>query len=424
MPKSADDVFFGWHRPGVPQSMHGHVFRSRVGRVLREEAPDVLDKLLDSGIEKAGYDFGKGFELDISLMSRRPVFEAVLRRIVRGQGSVQFRSGVRITGLESADGSGVPRVVGLGTRAGDCIAADLVIDCCGRRSPSPRWLNEIGSRLPVDHYQSCDLYYFARHYRLRTGARFPGTTFDDVDLTPYGIFLAMPEDNGTFCLAGGLSKTDPYRMALRNGTKFERVTAALPSIAPWLEAGLPITEVHLMGGIANRRRSLMDGNDPVVEGYILLGDASLYTNATLGQGVALGFWQAQALAHRSDMIGRDNRQLVSELETWTNQTLGPHYTRQVQVDEAMVHSLRAGVAGAPMNNPTDEMSALRVLQAQGDKEAVAACHRIANLLTGLDEELADAELNRRIKEFLADVPEGSAGPGPLPRATFEALLRD
>jgi hypothetical protein len=77
-----------------------------------------------------------------------------------------------------------------------------------------------------------------------------------------------------------------------------------------------------------------------------------------------------------------------------------------------------------MNNPTDEMSALNVLRAQGDKEAVAAFHRIANLLTDLDEELADAELNRRIKEFLRDVPEGSAGPGPLPRATFEALLRD
>ena len=38
---SADEVFFGWRRPGVPQSMHGHVFRGRVGRVLREEAPDV-----------------------------------------------------------------------------------------------------------------------------------------------------------------------------------------------------------------------------------------------------------------------------------------------------------------------------------------------------------------------------------------------
>jgi flavin-dependent dehydrogenase len=199
--------------------------------------------------------------------------------------------------------------------------------------------------------------------------------------------------------------------------------AALPGIAPWLEAGTPITEVQLMGGIANRRRSLLDGNDPVVEGYILVGDASLYTNATLGQGVALGFWQAQALAHRADMIGRDNCQLARELETWTDQTLGPHYARQIRIDEAMVQSLRAGVAGAPMNNPSDEMAALMALRAQGDKQAAAAFHRIDNLLTSPSEEFADTELNKRVKEYLRDVPQGSAGPGPLPRATFEAMLR-
>ena len=230
----------------------------------------------------------------------------------------------------------------------------------------------------------------------------------------------MGEDNGTFCLAGGLSRIDPYRRALRNGIRFERVMAGLPTIAPWLEAGTPITEVQLMSGIANRRRSLMDGDDPVVEGYLLLGDASLYTNATLGQGVALGFWQAQALAHQADLIGRDNRRLVCELETWTNKTLGPHYARQVAVDEAMVKSLRAGIAGAPMDSPKDEMSALMALRAQGDKEAAAAFHRIDNLLTDPSEEFADVELNLRVKEFLRDVPEGSAGPGPLPRAAFEA----
>ena len=419
----ADEIFFGWHRPGVPQSMHGHVFRGRVGRVLREEAPDVLDRLLDCGIEKAGYDFGTEFEHDVSPMSRRLVFEAVLRRIVREQPGVQFRSGVRVAGLDSVHGTGVERVVGLWTRWDNRVAADLVIDCGGRRSASPRWLEALGSGLAVDDYHSCDLYYFARHYRLKPGSQFPSTTFPDMDLTPYGIFFAMGEDNGTFCLAGGLSKIDPYRTALRDGTKFERVMAGLPTIAPWLEAGTPITEVQLMGGIANRRRSLMDGNDPVVEGYVLLGDASLYTNATLGQGIGLGFWQAQALAHRTHLIGRDNRRLVCELETWTNQTLGPRYARQVQIDEAMVQSLRAGVAGAPMKNPSDEMSALMALRAQGDKEAAAAFHRIDNLLTDPSEEFADAELNGRVKEFLRAVPEGSAGPGPLPRQTFEALLR-
>lgn len=40
---TAEDDFFRWPRPGVPQGKHGHVFRGRVGRVLREEVPDVVD---------------------------------------------------------------------------------------------------------------------------------------------------------------------------------------------------------------------------------------------------------------------------------------------------------------------------------------------------------------------------------------------
>jgi hypothetical protein len=77
-----------------------------------------------------------------------------------------------------------------------------------------------------------------------------------------------------------------------------------------------------------------------------------------------------------------------------------------------------------MKNPSDEMAALMALRAQGDKQAAAAFHRIDNLLTDQSDELTDAELNRRVKEFLREIPDGSAGLGSLPRATFEALLRD
>jgi 2-polyprenyl-6-methoxyphenol hydroxylase-like FAD-dependent oxidoreductase len=155
----ADEIFLGWRRPGVPQSLHGHVFRGRVGRVLREEAPDVLDMLLESGVEKAGYDFGTGFEQDVSPMSRRPVFEAVLRRIVRDEPSIKFRTGVRVAGLESADRIGVPRVVGLWTRWGNYIGADLVIDCGGRRSISHAgWTrSEAGWRLIITNHATCTI---------------------------------------------------------------------------------------------------------------------------------------------------------------------------------------------------------------------------------------------------------------------------
>src|SRR4028118_1764406 len=78
-PGSVEDDF-DWLRPGVPQGWHGHVWRARVARVLREDAPDVLNALQARGVSAAGYDFGIGYEADEALMARRPVVEAVLRR--------------------------------------------------------------------------------------------------------------------------------------------------------------------------------------------------------------------------------------------------------------------------------------------------------------------------------------------------------
>lgn len=194
-------------------------------------------------------------------------------------------------------------------------------------------------------------------------------------------------------------------------------------MATWAAAGTAIADVQLMGGLANRRRSLLDRGQPSVEGYLLVGDASLYTNATFGQGVALGFWQAQALAHRADLIGHDNAALLRGVEEWTDRVLGPRYAAQVQVDEAMVEGLRAGVAGAPLMRRKDPVAALRDMGMDGDAAAASAFYRIDNLLSEVDEVLADDALQARVEAFLADVEEGPAGPGPLPRTEFEAILR-
>ena len=419
---TANDDFFHWQRPGVPQGRHGHVFRGRVGRVLREESPDLVDALLVHGISKAGFDFGEGFEDDFALMARRPVFEAVVRRKVREESGVDVRTGVRISGLAGTDANPV-RVTGLTTEDGERVACDLVIDSCGRRSQAPKWLQAIGTGLALNHYQACDLHYFARHYRLRPGAEFPSTTFPDGAFTPYGVFLAMGEDNRTFCLAGALSKADPCRPAFRDSAAFDRVMAVLPGMQAWAGVGTPITDVELMGGLANRRRSLLLQGQPTVQGYVLVGDSSLYTNATLGQGVALGFWQAQALAHRAELIGRDNSALLRSHENWTDRVLGPRYTAQVQTDEAMIESLRGGLTGAPLTQTKDPRSALAAMGRNGDEQAESAFYRVDNLLSDLDEVLLNGPLRRRLDDHLAAVEEGPAGPGPLPRTEFESMLR-
>ena len=81
--------FEGWTRSGVPQAIHSHVFRARSTRVLREEARDVIDALLERGITPSDVRFGEGFEDDVALSSRRLVYEAVLRRKVEAQARIE-----------------------------------------------------------------------------------------------------------------------------------------------------------------------------------------------------------------------------------------------------------------------------------------------------------------------------------------------
>ena len=98
------------------------------------------------------------------------------------------------------------------------------------------------------------------------------------------------------------------------------------------------------------------------------------------------------------------------------------YAKQVQVDEAIITMLRDGIARAPLMHPQDPMSALFALRAHGDVEAASAAFRIDNLLTEPDEELSHPPLNERVTSYLSSAPTGDAGPGPLPRAAFEAIL--
>lgn len=77
------------------------------------------------------------------LMSRRSTIDWVLRRAILAEPGVTLCRGVRVVGLVAAPGK-LPHVTGVRTDQGD-VAADLVIDATGRRSPIDRWLTEIGA---------------------------------------------------------------------------------------------------------------------------------------------------------------------------------------------------------------------------------------------------------------------------------------
>jgi 2-polyprenyl-6-methoxyphenol hydroxylase-like FAD-dependent oxidoreductase len=419
-----DGDFADWARPGVPQAVHAHTFLGRAGRVLREGTPDLLPALLARGITAVEHAFGAGFEDDVALEGRRLVLEGVIRRVVDRHPGVEILSGEQLVGLEARHIGGRIRVTGVRTADREVIRGDLVVDALGRRSPAPRWLRELEAAPPVEQHQPCGIHYFARHYRVRDGARLPDRMRPLAEVVPYGVFIVFGGDNGTFSLAGGLSSDDPHRAVLRDPEVFDRVLAAIPSVETYLEVAEPITDVHLMGALANRHRRLVVDGRPSVDGYVLVGDASLYTNATFGQGIALGFWQAQALIEALRRAADPGR-IAYELETWTVATLKARFDEQARMDAATVDIMSAGARGAPLPDPPAERrpqaAAMRLLREE-DPVVAPAVRRVRHLLTDWSDLHRDDAVQQRIQDYLDTDPSLSVGYGVLPRAEFERMV--
>ena len=211
-PDGPADTLATWSRPGVVQASMAHGFLARSTRILREEAPDLLDALAEVGIGRYRISFDPGMEDDAALASRRPVYEGVMRRVVEREPGVELRHG-SVRGLAAVDGAS-PRIIGVRLGDGDAVHGDLVVDAAGRRSASGRWLREIGLEGPSVEEHPCDLHYFTRHYRLREGESYP---FYDVAAQPlpYAVLLVFIGDNRTFSVAVGVSAKDPARVRLQ-----------------------------------------------------------------------------------------------------------------------------------------------------------------------------------------------------------------
>ncbi|MEO7664177.1 MAG: hypothetical protein ABIV26_03560, partial [Candidatus Limnocylindrales bacterium] len=165
---------------------------------------DVFQALLDAGADdidlttKAPGPRQPGDE-DLRMLGvRRPLIEWALRRAVVAEPLIRVVGGITVTGLEATPGD-VPRITGVRTSAGS-IAADLVVDAMGRRSPTPAWIAVLGGTPMAEASSECGVIYYSRYYRVREGRTLPDGPWlpaPRADLG-YGQFSTFPSDNGTF----------------------------------------------------------------------------------------------------------------------------------------------------------------------------------------------------------------------------------
>ena len=218
-------------------------------------------------------------------MTRRSTVDWVLQRTAAAEPRVTVRFGVQVTGLLPRPDARrqPPHVTGVRTDRGD-LAADLVVDATGRRSPIDDWLAQIGARPTATWRAECGMAYFSRHYRVRPGAELPGLLATRIVVGARRVPGRQMGRRQRCHAAGGGAAGRPTAGSGRSGDPevFTAVLRTIPTYAAWLEVMDPITGVFPMAGLHNTLRRLVVDGTPVATGLHAIGDSVCTTNPTLG----------------------------------------------------------------------------------------------------------------------------------------------
>ena len=311
-----DEAFVAWKRPGVPQFLQPHQFSARSRTLLLQRIPEAVDWLRADGIEELNLFkalappelWQDGDDAFTGLWTRRPAFELALRRVAEREPGVVLRCPAAAAGLlYDPTASGVPRVVGVRLDDGTTLDADVVLDCGGRRTPVPAWLEaDHGIRVPFDE-QDCKVTYYTRYYRQAPDSPMSQLWLIGAAVPLERLFvLPFPGDHGTFGVGLFTDPADKELRVLRHNWAFDAVAESIPSLAPWVAPGhaTPICDAAVMAGHQNiRRRFVVDGR-PLVHGLLPVGDSLCTTNPQYGWGASMALTYAFAAVDAADTHAR------------------------------------------------------------------------------------------------------------------------
>ena len=408
-PPEAAQAWETWERRGVSQFRLPHVMLPRWRVQMEQELPEVLDELLAAGGLRLNTlamlpqarrgPLRDGDERFVTVTARRPVLEAAVAAVASRTPGVTIRRGVAVTGLlaDPPARARAARVSGVLAAGGQALRADLVVDCCGRRSPLPSWLQAIGAPRPAEEREDCGFVYYGRHFRTRTGEMPRAQTnilqhYDSVSI------LTLPGDNGTWSVVLTTASQDRQLRALREPGRWDAALARYPLAAHWRD-GEPTTGVDVMAGLEDRHRRLVAGGVPVATGVVAVGDAWACTNPSLGRGASIGLLHACALRDvLRDVSPGDPDKLVRRFDEVTTAVVEPLYRMTLWFDRNRLAEIAADAAGTPDEIDDPRWAASKALFAASlaDQDLAREYLSVATLLTTASELFAQPGMPERV----------------------------
>jgi 2-polyprenyl-6-methoxyphenol hydroxylase-like FAD-dependent oxidoreductase len=396
-PRPADpvDAWERWDRPGVNQFRLPHAFLAGFRTVLDADLPDLSSALLAAGAlqqrfigelipDTATGGWRDGDERYSLLTGRRAVVEAVAAAQAESTPGITVRRGMTVAGLVGATSAipGVPHVIGVRTKAGEVIRADLVVDMTGRRSALPGWLEEIGARRPAEELEDSGFVYYGRHFQSADGSV-------PVPLGPAVInwgtitSLTLAADNGTWAVGLVTGSKDKAMRPLRELARWEAVARGLPLIAHWLD-GAPLEEIRVMGRLEDRWRGFVVDGKPVATGVVAVADSWACSNPANGRGASIGMLHALTLRDTLRAVGLDSPAAFAEaFHAGTATVVEPWYRATLATDRFRLGEIESGIDGDiyDPHDPEYELGKALAAASQQDPDCLRAILDIALVLT-------------------------------------------
>ncbi len=416
----------GWERRAVPQFRQTHAYLARARSTLMTELPHVWTRLLEAGIrehnlathpptsisDRASRD---GDEQLVYVQGRRSTVETVVRHAAEDDPLIEVLAGTAAKGLLGrVAGDSVPLVRGLATSAGPIDAA-LVIDCGGRRSSMPDWIEDLGGRRPLERAAEYRIAYWTQWFRLRPGATMPDLYGRPaLEVGPIEI-LRIPADDGWFSITIVATADDQRFRALSDPTRLMRFLQALSLTRDWVDptVAVPVGGVQPMFTLVDQRRRFVVDEQPCAHNLVGIGDAVSATNPSLARGTTFALMHAVGLRDllRTDA---DTGSIAQRYDDYQQHQFEPWFQATIAADQAHLARMRAA---AERTTPTVDPGWSFIHAANHDPDLWRLGCRIAGVL----DLPSDVVARPGVLEQLRSVTE-RVGPPSLAELDVDALL--
>jgi len=288
-------------RIGTPQANHIHILLVKGREILQDFFPELERDLIKKGANKIDFlndiryrlpsgwapKFNSGI---ITFTCTRTLLENTIRHQIQKISKIKIEQGKQITSLVLEKSN----KISLKTKENEEIHGDLIVDCTGRNTKTPSWLEGIGFPKPRETKIDSFVRYSTRRYiPPKKDRKWKMLVILNKPITNPRIGGIYPIEDGKW-LVGLYSIGKDYPPADEAG--FLEFTKHLESreLYDALKDAVPDSEIYGYQ-VQGSRKYHYEEMSQWPENFIVLGDAVSIFNPYYGQGITSAALGAEAL---------------------------------------------------------------------------------------------------------------------------------